>query len=295
MGKKEKTAQKKPAEDLAAQKRKEAEGLMRRYVNKQRTLIFSTRGITHRDRHLIQDLRDLMPHSKKDNKLDLKGKLAAVTEVCDMKNCNNCIFLEARKKKDLYMWVSKAPEGPSVKFLVQNIHTMSEVKMTGNCLKGSRPILSFDKNFDSKPEYQLMKELITQVFGSPKAHPKAKPFVDHIFSWFIVDNRIWFRNFQVVYQIDDIKQVSKDPVLVEVGPRFALNPIRIFAGSMGGPTLWQNPLYVSPNLARRATKQQKGSLYQDRMAAKQARAEHEKKYPLQVDPLSSEAVFADRQ
>ena len=44
---------------------------------------------------------------------------------------NNCIFFEARKRKDLYMWVSKAPNGPSAKFQVQNIHTMAEVKLTG--------------------------------------------------------------------------------------------------------------------------------------------------------------------
>lgn len=44
------------------------------YVNKQRTLVFSTRGILHRDRHLMTDLRDLLPHSRKDAKFDLKGK-----------------------------------------------------------------------------------------------------------------------------------------------------------------------------------------------------------------------------
>lgn len=43
------------------------------YVNKQRTLVFSTRGILHRDRHLMTDLRDLLPHSRKDVKFDLKG------------------------------------------------------------------------------------------------------------------------------------------------------------------------------------------------------------------------------
>jgi len=26
-----------------------------------------------------------------------------------------------------------------------SVHTMSELKMTGNCLKGSRPLLSFDE------------------------------------------------------------------------------------------------------------------------------------------------------
>ena len=93
---------------------------MSRYVNKQRTLVLSSRGITHRDRHLLSDLRDLLPHSKKDVKFDAKDDLATINELCEMKNCNNCIFFEARKRKDLYMWVSKAPNGPSAKFQVQN-------------------------------------------------------------------------------------------------------------------------------------------------------------------------------
>ena len=30
-------------------------------------------------------------------------------------------------------------------YLYNLVHTMDELKLTGNCLKGSRPILSFDK------------------------------------------------------------------------------------------------------------------------------------------------------
>ena len=33
-------------------------------MNKQRVLIFSSRGISHRDRHLMLDLKKMMPHSK---------------------------------------------------------------------------------------------------------------------------------------------------------------------------------------------------------------------------------------
>jgi ribosome biogenesis protein BRX1 len=40
---------------------------------------------------------------------------------------------------------------------------MDELKMTGNCLKGSRPILSFDKNFESEPHLILIKEVFTHV------------------------------------------------------------------------------------------------------------------------------------
>ena len=39
-----------------------------------------------------------------DTKMDHKDELFAVNEVCEMKNCNKCIFLEMRKKQDAYMW-----------------------------------------------------------------------------------------------------------------------------------------------------------------------------------------------
>lgn len=37
-----------------------------------------------------------------------------------VQGCSNVLFFEARKKKDLYVWLSKAPDGPSVKFLTAN-------------------------------------------------------------------------------------------------------------------------------------------------------------------------------
>lgn len=39
------------------------------YTNKQRVLVFSTRGITARYRHLMEDLRNMLPHHKKEVKV----------------------------------------------------------------------------------------------------------------------------------------------------------------------------------------------------------------------------------
>ncbi|KAF3701950.1 Ribosome biogenesis protein BRX1 -like protein Brix domain-containing protein 2 Bx24 [Channa argus] len=215
---------------------------MGKWTNKERVLIFSSRGINFRTRHLMQDLRTMMPHSKADTKMDRKDKLFVVNEVCEIKNCNKCLFFEAKKKQDLYMWISNTPHGPSAKFLVQNIHTLAELKMTGNCLKGSRPLLSFDPKFDKEPQYALLKELFIQTFSTPHYHPKSQPFVDHVFTFTITDKRIWFRNYQII---------EEDASLVEVGPRFVLNLIKIFQGSFGGPTLYENPDFQSPNMHRR--------------------------------------------
>nr|XP_025723197.1 ribosome biogenesis protein BRX1 homolog isoform X1 [Callorhinus ursinus] len=272
-----------------------------KWKNKERILIFSSRGINFRTRHLMQDLRMLMPHSKADTKMDRKDKLFVINEVCEMKNCNKCIYFEAKKKQDLYMWLSNSPHGPSAKFLVQNskltqfkiflrqnncakvmttfvifflVHTLAELKMTGNCLKGSRPLLSFDPAFDELPHYALLKELLIQIFSTPRYHPKSQPFVDHVFTFTILDNRIWFRNFQII---------EEDAALVEVGPRFVLNLIKIFQGSFGGPTLYENPHYQSPNMHRRIIRSITAAKYKEKQQVKDAQ-KMKKKEPKTILP-----------
>jgi ribosome biogenesis protein BRX1 len=45
---------------------------------------------------------------------------------------------------------------------------------------------------------------------------------------------------------DDIEKL----ILIEIGPRFTMNPIKAFEGSMGGETLWQNEKYIAPTKQR---------------------------------------------
>lgn len=139
---------------------------------------------------------------------------------------------------------------------------MEELRMTGNCLKASRPLLSFDPRFDTEPHYSLLKELLVQVFGIPKGHPKSQPFHDHVYTFTILDHRIWFRNYQIV---------SEDGSLAEIGPRFDLNLVKIFEGSFNGRILYTNPHYVSPNKHRIMIKQAASQKYKERQDSKIAR------------------------
>lgn len=52
---------------------------------------------------------------------------------------------------------------------------------------------------------------------------------------------------QIVSGMDKKKASADSASLVEVGPRVCLNPIKIFGGSFGGPVLFDNPHFVSPN------------------------------------------------
>ena len=49
-----------------------------KYINKQRVLIFSSRGVTSRYRHLMEDLRNMVPHHKKDAKVRVRSRVVSV-------------------------------------------------------------------------------------------------------------------------------------------------------------------------------------------------------------------------
>lgn len=249
-----------------------------------------------RHRHLLNDIASLLPHGRKDVKFDSKSKLYELNELAELYNCNNVLFFEARKGKDLYVWLSKVPNGPTIKMHLQNrkrhtsagptdeltlgvVHTMEELHFTGNCLKGSRPILSFDGAFDKQPHLRVIKELFMHTFGVPQGARKSKPFIDHVMGFSFVDGKIWVRN----YQINEVEELvtkqsdndgdtgfskkerkDNDINLVEIGPRFVLTPIVIQEGSFGGPIIYENREFVSPNQVRAELRRTKASRHNAR-------------------------------
>ncbi|KAH6851008.1 Brix domain-containing protein [Chaetomium sp. MPI-CAGE-AT-0009] len=253
--------------------------------NKQRVLILSSRGVTYRHRHLLNDLAAMLPHGRKDVKFDSKSKLYQLNELAELYNCNNVLFFEARKGKDLYMWLSKVPNGPTVKFHAQNMHTMEELHFTGNCLKGSRPILSFDGAFETEPHLRVIKEIFLHIFGVPQGARKSKPFIDHVMGFTVADGKIWIRNYEVreVEKVkgeggDEEEEVAKskgrkskggdsdtDISLVEIGPRFVLTPIIIQEGAFGGPIMYENKRFISPNQVRADLRKAKAGRHVARM------------------------------
>lgn len=80
---------------------------------------------------------------------------------------------------------------------------------------------------------------------------------------------------------------SEATSLVEIGPRFVLNPIRIFRGSFGGQTLYQNPHFVSPNEIRARERREKGHSYEDRKLSQKKRKDRKEQIVIPEDPLDS--------
>ena len=83
------------------------------------------------------------------------------------------------------------------------------------------------------------------------------------------------------------EDLANSTSLVEIGPRFVLNPIRIFKGSFGGPTLFQSASFISPNTIRAMEKRKKGTAYIDRKRARDRLKERKEDLVVPEDPLDS--------
>ena len=163
---------------------------------------------------------------------------------------------------------------------------MSELHFPGNCLKGSRPILSFDAAFASQPHLLILQELLTHIFAVPQGARKAKPFIDHVMGFTLVDGKIWIRCYQINERavakgdttaaengangsLPAVSETSNKPgdtriSLVEIGPRVVLTPIVILESSFGGPVIYENKQFVSPNQLRSNLRLSKAGRYNRR-------------------------------
>jgi len=151
---------------------------------------------------------------------------------------------------ETYMFLVRVPTGPTVKFRVHNIHTTGEVRHTGNCLLASRPILYFENAFEQDPFLRLVKHMLYQALGTPRNHPKSKPFHDHIMSFYLVDGKIWFRHYDITPETPNDMDNPERQLLAEIGPRFVLEPIKAVNCSFYGQTIYANDDYISPATLR---------------------------------------------
>ena len=99
-----------------------------------------------------------------------------------------------------------------------------------------------------------------------------------------MDNRIWFRNYQILW---DGETVKGEIELNEIGPRFVLDPIRIFGGSFQGETLYLNESYVSPNTIRSQQKAEQGRAYTVKKKQQRKHAETQKNLRIEMDPIDN--------
>lgn len=108
--------------------------------------------------------------------------------------------------------------------------------------------------------------------------------------------QIWVRNYQILDEQPnnalEARETKKESgqsaatALVEIGPRFVLDPIRVFRGSFGGQTLFRSLSFVPPNELRSEQQSMKRS-YEGRKFSKEKRQARASQLKSPDDPLSS--------
>ncbi|VDN27308.1 unnamed protein product, partial [Gongylonema pulchrum] len=69
----------------------------------------------------MQDFRNLMPHSKSDNKLDKRMSLVLINEIAEIANCSKCLYFENRK----HTTFSTPDHHPRSKPFIDHVFTFS--------------------------------------------------------------------------------------------------------------------------------------------------------------------------
>ncbi|VWU50531.1 ribosome biogenesis protein BRX1 homolog, putative [Hepatocystis sp. ex Piliocolobus tephrosceles] len=218
------------------------------WTNRQRVLIVTCPLKKKNGSTLMKNLKLLLPHHKLEGNWHKKQRKTNLIDISHSRNCNNILFFQVTRYRE-YLWICKNITGPSIYFNVLDYIPLHSFKFTGNCLLNSRPLLVFSELFDKYDYLKLIKELFIHVFGIPRYHPLSKPFYDHCYSFFYINNLIYFRHYQIIpITLADSNNVNKQK-LVEIGPRFTLNIIKIFEKCFTGKVLYENEQhekYVSP-------------------------------------------------
>lgn len=262
-------------------------------TNRQKCLVLGGRNMSSKARHLLLDLRGLMAHSREHSKLGGGAQHHNIgrdlVELCGLHQCNSFMYLDPHRSDVTYLWVGQAPAGPSVKLQLTNIHTADEIRMAGNCLKYSRALLHFDRAFETLPHLRVVKALLHMGFNTPRYHPKSKPFIDRIMSFFWLDNHIWVRHYQIVYPSDSSSSTShkkEGTSLLEIGPRFTLEPVLIMNGCCQGNVLWRSQVARAPTEQRRDRKVRRVEKMEHNEKVAAQSEVHRARHPApQADPL----------
>jgi hypothetical protein len=137
-----------------------------------------------------------------------------------------------------------------------------------------------------------------RIISSSSSHHHH--IIPHPFHTVPYTPQIWVRNYQILEEHpSNAKEAHSEQKLhgsqmktslVEIGPRFVLNPIRIFRGSFGGQTLYQNAQFVSPNAIRAMENKNRGDYYKNRKNTEKKRKIRDELIVLPEDPLAD--VFA---
>lgn len=244
-------------------------------------MLLHTRGMIRQHAQVFENLRDLIPHAKREQSMNSKD-FVELTEIAADRFCDTVGVFETRHKRvssECYFWIATMPNGPSINFFVSDAQSIENLRLIGNSLKGSRPILQFDPRFNDGGILEIAKWSLQRLFSVPFEDPHSKPFVDRTMSFIVESDSIVIRHYQIQWG-----ENGEETELAEIGPRVVLEPNYVLAGAFRGHKIWSNADFVSPYKELKAQRKKQAEL---RNQAREKQAEREEKkmnLPVIEDP-----------
>ncbi|CAI7755134.1 unnamed protein product [Closterium sp. NIES-53] len=292
----------------------------------------------------MEDITALLPHSKKEPKVDVaRGRQLneALSELMDLRGCSLCLFFEAARSasslRSVALLSPRVPSPPhSPPFHSAPLHSISppipSCPFSCPCLSipprifpspnplsphspcpTMPPVFALSVPVSLFPSHSLchptfgpvlaavlsltspLPPFLLSLFPSPPSLcslslPACLPPDAKAEGPLSLAQQGALRTFcEVSHQSEGASRIYDITVermsLVEVGPRFCLNPIRVFSGTFGGPTLNENPSYISPNKFR-INEKKHGEEYREKVRERHSRETYKVVNALPVEDLA---------
>jgi hypothetical protein len=179
---------------------------------------------------LIKDLNRIAPHSKIKKIMGGENIFDFLKFIRKKKQMFSFFFFEKKKKKHIdYLWISKFPDEPLIQMEIYDVKSLQKLHFLGNCCCWSTPLISFDKFFKKKPHLNIIKKIVISFFSSKKNDNRTEPFIDHVISLCYLNNKIWFRVYQIRFSKKKNQKNFTIDQFIEIGPRLVLNIRKIWA------------------------------------------------------------------
>lgn len=232
-------------------------------------LLLHNRGMIRQEAQVFDNFQACIPHAKSENSMT-KKHYTELGEIAEDRRCDTIGMIETCHKRRIpegYLWIAACPHGPSFNFYINDAQSIENLRLIGNAMKGSRPILQFDPKFDDGGVFELAKMSLQRLFSVPFQDKHSKPYVDRTMMFTIENGLIYIRHYQIQWGDGE-----NDTDLAEIGPRVVLEPNFVLAGVFSGRKIWKNANFTGPYQEmvkeKRETAQRKNAM-RDRQARKE--------------------------
>lgn len=252
-------------------------------------ILLHNRGMARQHAQVFDNIQDCIPHAKHENSMN-KKHYHELEEIAEDRRCDTVGMIETCHKRqnenEAYFWIAACPSGPSINFYIHDAQSIENLRLIGNVMKGSRPILQFDPKFDDGGIFELAKLSLQRLFSVPYQDPHSKPFVDRTMMFTIDDKGlIIIRHYQIHWS-----DVDSETDLAEVGPRITLEPNYVLAGVFKGHKIWKNEKFKSP-YARRLEEKREEARREGELRDKKAIKEEKRMSLPEVDDDPNRDLF----